>query len=318
MTRDSPRLTVGLPLYNAERYVESAVESILGQTYHDFELLIADNASTDRTQTICRELCRRDRRVRYVRHTENIGVAPNHNFTVEAANGKLFRWAADDDLIEPTALEKCVALLDESGLDTVLAFPRTEIIGENGEHVGRWAEQGAVNQDTPDERLRALLEHPRGHLRAGFLPPSYGVIRTSALRSTGLLRYYYSSDQVLIVELVLRGKFAEVPEFLYLRRQHPGQSGGWSTNTELQRNIWTYPGFRGYPMTRTRVMKGYVDAVLDAPLTSGERRRCLAAVGAALFRNGTARDIFGEVRRAAQASIVSVLSRTPLRWLPAR
>jgi glycosyltransferase involved in cell wall biosynthesis len=313
MTRKEHRLTIGLPVYNAERYLESAAQSILAQSYENFDLLIADNASTDRTQTICRELSRRDSRVRYVRHAENIGVVPNHNFTAEAARGELFRWAADDDLIEPTALEKCVALLDEEGPGTVLTFPQTEVIGEHGEHVMYWSEQGSVTNDAPDERLRALLEHPRGHLRSGFLSPFYGVMRASVLHNTSLLRYFYPADVVLIVELVLRGKFAEVPEPLYLRRQHAGQSGGWSAHTELERNVWAYPGFRGYPMTRTRIMKGHIEAVLDAPLTSAERRRCLAAVGAALIRGGTTRIILGEIVRATQARIDSGLGRIRLR-----
>jgi glycosyltransferase involved in cell wall biosynthesis len=308
--RRLPRLTIGLPVYNGDRYLEGAAHSIFGQTYDDFELLIADNPSIDRTEAICRDLCRRDSRVRYVRHAENIGTAANHNFTVHAARGRLFRWAADDDLIEPTAISKCVALLDESGADTVLAFPRTEVIDEDGDHVMYWAEQGAVDQDTPDERLRALVENPKGHLHCGFLPPFYGVIRTFALRSTRLLRHFHAADVVLIVELALRGKFAEVPETLYLRRQHPGQSGGWSTATDLERSVWQYPAFRGHPMPRTRVMKGYVEAVFQAPLTSSERRRCLATVGAAMLRDRTARIIFGEVRRAARAGIEARLGRT--------
>ena len=213
MTPNEHRLTIGLPVYNAERYLESAAESILAQTYENFDLLIADNASTDRTQTICRELSRRDSRVRYVRHAENIGVVPNHNFTAEAARGEFFRWAANtDDLIEPTALEKCVALLDEEGSGTVLAFPQTEVIGEHGEHVMYWSEQGSVTNDAPDEQLRALLEHPRGHLRLRLCALLRCDALLSVLHNTRLLRYFYPADVVLIVELVLRGKSAEVPE----------------------------------------------------------------------------------------------------------
>jgi len=315
MRSEPPRLTIGLPVYNGDRYLEGSVASILESTFEDFELLIVDNASSDRTETICHELSRSDSRVRHVRHNENIGVAPNHNFAVQAARGELFRWAADDDLIRPTGLERCVALLDEVGPDAVVAFPQTEIIDERGHHLRYWAEQGAVSEATPDGRLRALLEHPSGHLHGGFLPPFYGVVRTSALRSTRLLRYFFPADLVLVVELALRGKLVEVPEPLYLRRQHAAQSGGWSTSTDLERSLWTYPGFRGHPMPRFRVVKGYVEAIRDAPLTRHERRRCLAAVTASVFRDGTARTILGEFREAIAVSVVSTVGRvkTPTR-----
>jgi glycosyltransferase involved in cell wall biosynthesis len=309
MNSGKRRLSIGLPVYNGERYLELAAESLLSQSYEDFELVIADNASTDRTVQICRELARMDSRVRYLRHRENIGVAPNHNFTVDAARGELFRWAADDDLIERTGIEKCVELLDDAGPDTVLAFPQTEVIGEHGEHLSYWSVQGAVCQDRPHQRLRALLETPGGHLSCGFLPPAYGVVRTAVLRSTPLYRYFYASDVILVVELALRGKLAEVPEPLFMRRQHAAQSGGWSTSTGFERDAFTYPGFRGYPMPRTRVNVGFFDAVLDAPLTRNERRRCLAAVTAALFRDQTVRNMLGEMRRAAQWKLQSRLGR---------
>ena len=309
-----PRLTIGLPVYNGERYLEGSLQSILGQTYEDFELLIVDNASSDGTQRISREHGRADKRVRYIRHNQNIGVARNHNFAVEAAKGELFRWAADDDLLESTGLERCVDLIDNDGPDTVLAFPQTEVIDEDGHHVRYWAEQGAVDDDTPDARLRALLEHRAGHLHGGFLPPFYGVVRTSVLRSTRLLRYFFPPDVVLVVELALRGKLAEVPEPLYRRRQHAAQSGGWSTSSDLQRTLWTYPGFRGCPMPQSRVLLGYIGAVLEAPLTRGERGRCLAPVAAYVFRDGRARAILGELREAITTSAIARLDRARRGW----
>ena len=162
MGRASPRLTVGLPVFDAERYLEGAARSILDQTYADFELLIADNASTDGTEELCRELCRGDDRVRYIRHSENIGAGPNHNFVVEQATGELFRWAGDDDLVQPTAFRRCIDLLDDKGPDAVLAFSQTEIIDEHGEHVRYWAEQGAADQGTPVRAASRPTRTPGG------------------------------------------------------------------------------------------------------------------------------------------------------------
>jgi glycosyltransferase involved in cell wall biosynthesis len=299
-----PRLSVGLPVFNGERYLEACVRSILDQTYADFELVIADNASSDATEDICRALSRVDGRVRYLRHGENIGAGPNHNFVLEQATGELFRWAAADDLISPTAFARCVERLDDAGTSAVLAFSQTEIIDEHGEHVGYWAGQGSVDQQTPDERLRALIGQPSGHLYSGGpMSPFYGIVRTAALRSTRLHQSFYGSDRVLLVELVLRGKLVEVPEALYERRQHSAQSGGsWSrSGTALQRDKWVDPSFRGIAMPQSRLVAGYIKAVLGARMTSAERRRCLRTIAAVSLRNGTLRDALGEVRRAPAA-----------------
>jgi glycosyltransferase involved in cell wall biosynthesis len=93
-----PRLTVGLPVYNGEKYLAESLEALLGQSYEDFELIISDNASTDGTADICRRYGEQDSRIRYVRQSRNIGCAPNHNFVVKEARGELFKWASDDDL----------------------------------------------------------------------------------------------------------------------------------------------------------------------------------------------------------------------------
>jgi len=308
-----PRLTVGLPVFDGERYLEASLRSILDQTYSDFELVIADNASSDATEDICRALSHVDARVRYVRHSENIGAGPNHNFVFGQACGELFRWAAADDLVRPTAFARCVDLLDDVGPSAMLAFSQTEVIDEHSEHLRYWAAQGSVDQHTPDGRLGALIGQPSGHLYSGGpMSPFYGVVRTAALRSTRLHQSFYGSDSVLLVELALRGKLVEVPEALYVQRQHSAQSGGsWSsTKTALERDRWVDPGFRGIAMPQSRLLAGYFKAVLDAPLTSAERRRCLWAVAAVSRRNGTLRDAFGEIRRAPAAAAARLRPRS--------
>ena len=93
-----PRLTIGLPVYNGANYLAHSLDALLGQSFEDFELIISDNASTDDTPDICRRYEKQDSRVRYIRQPQNIGLAPNHNFTVELARGELFKWASHDDL----------------------------------------------------------------------------------------------------------------------------------------------------------------------------------------------------------------------------
>ena len=311
MITRKPRLTVGLPVYNAERYLAETVESLLSQTYRDFELLIADNASSDRTEDICRGLCRADPRVRYIRHVKNLGAALNHNFVVHEARGELFRWAAHDDLVRPSAFETCVAALDETGSDTVLAFSQTEIVDEYGAHVRYLRGQGSIDAEQPSKRLRALLKHPAGDPRGGFVTPFYGVARIDPLRATRLHQLYFGADRVLIIELALRGKLVEIGEPLFALRQHPEQSGGWSTSTARQLDEWNYPGFRGFPMPQSRLIAGYFGAVLQAPLESDERFRCLAVLSRCLLRDRTMRVMLGEMRLAAKAALSGALQRSP-------
>ena len=207
-----PRVSIGLAVYNGERYLAQAIESILAQTYRDFELVIFDNASTDHTGAICREFAARDPRIRYTRNPLNVGGANNHNLTVQSARGEFFRWAAHDDVLAPTLLEKCVAALDENP-DVALVFPKVIGIDENG------AEQGitGVGEGTerlPSGRLRSLAS--RRHKCEAI----YGLVRTEVLRRTGLLLNYTDSDRVLLCELALRGRFLQLPEALFYKRFH--------------------------------------------------------------------------------------------------
>ena len=101
-----------MPVFNGERYIKSAIDSILGQTYEDFELVISDNASTDNTQNICLDYKAQDSRIRYQRSKENVGAPPNYNRVFLLSKGQYFKWAAHDDVMAPTYLEKCMNVLE--------------------------------------------------------------------------------------------------------------------------------------------------------------------------------------------------------------
>ena len=104
-----PLVSIGLPVWNGEKYLACAITSILEQSFEDFELLIADNASTDRTAEIAREFCAKDPRVRYVRHASNIGAAGNFNYVFHETTGRYFKWAAYDDMLAPDFQNLAVA-----------------------------------------------------------------------------------------------------------------------------------------------------------------------------------------------------------------
>lgn len=93
-----PAVSIGVPVYNGEGSLRQALDSLLAQTFSDFELIISDNASTDGTEVICREYAGRDARVRYLRQVSNIGPAANFKFLLDRAQGEYFMWAACDDI----------------------------------------------------------------------------------------------------------------------------------------------------------------------------------------------------------------------------
>src|SRR5271169_3585983 len=108
----APRVTIGVPVYNGEKYLPQCLDSLLGQTYHDMEILICDNASMDRTEQICRDYSARDSRIRYVRNPINIGLGGNFRRVLELARGEFFKAAAADDWCGPEFIAQCVAALD--------------------------------------------------------------------------------------------------------------------------------------------------------------------------------------------------------------
>src|SRR5215831_2826377 len=125
----TPLLSVGLFVYNGERFLEEALRSILDQTFTDFELIISDNASTDRTGEIAEAYSKRDDRIRYHRSEKNMGAGWNARRVYELATRKYFKWAAVDDLVEPDFLRRCVEVLErDSG--SVLAHTRTKEVDE--------------------------------------------------------------------------------------------------------------------------------------------------------------------------------------------
>ena len=100
-----PQVSIGMPVYNGEPFISEALDSLLDQTFTDFELIISDNASTDSTEAICRQYAAKDSRIRYVRQAENLGAPANFQFVLDQAVGKYFMWAAADDLQTPNYIE---------------------------------------------------------------------------------------------------------------------------------------------------------------------------------------------------------------------
>src|SRR5499427_3728332 len=152
----APRLSIGLPVYNGENYLDQSIEALLGQSYEDFELIISDNASTDGTADICRRYERQDSRIRYVRQPRNIGLSPNHNFLIGQAKGELFKEASHDDLYGRDLLKRCVEALDEHP-HVVLAHSWTAAIDGTGMVTQALEYPLATASPRAPERFRSIL-----------------------------------------------------------------------------------------------------------------------------------------------------------------
>lgn len=211
-------VSVGLPVYNGENYLEQAIDSILNQSFRDLELIICDNASTDRTEEICRAAAARDTRVRYTRHPVNLGAAPNFNSCLDYATGKYFKWAAHDDICRTDYLEKCIAVL-EADQDIAACHSLIQCIDHKGDFVSEYVlEDGEFSSPDPIVRYYNAIRE-RHHCICVF-----GVIRRDVLAKTTAIASYVGSDRNLIAQIVLQGPLVQVPEVLFLSREHPERS----------------------------------------------------------------------------------------------
>jgi glycosyltransferase involved in cell wall biosynthesis len=182
--------------YNGENYLRKAVESILNQTFTDFELIIRDNASTDDTETICRTFAAQDSRILYIRDNQNRGAAHNYNQVFLQASGKYFRWAAHDDILAESNIERCFNYL-EAHPSVVLCYPKTLIIDKHGNITSFYDDDMNLLDDDPVTRLKKFWLRHAAECNAVF-----GLIRSDALRRTRLIGAYNSSDYITLANLV--------------------------------------------------------------------------------------------------------------------
>ena len=266
----APRLSVGLPVYNGANYLAESLEALLGQSYGDFELIISDNASTDSTPDICQHYAQQDSRIRYFRQPRNIGLAPNHNFAVEQARAELFKWASNDDLYARDLLERCVDALDGNP-DVVLAHSWTAMIDGSGAVTKATEYPLATASPRAPERFRSLLFDDGGD-------DDGGVIRTKVLRQTAMKDSYHHADRTIIAELSLYGRFYQVPDWLYFRRDHPERAEracptmrSRCANMDPRRaDRLRHPAVRLYG----EYIWGYMSMIRRAPLSPADRREC--------------------------------------------
>jgi glycosyltransferase involved in cell wall biosynthesis len=209
----SPRIVIGMPLYNEKKYGPAAIESLLAQTYGDFTLAIVDD-STDGTSDIIADFARRDRRVVHHRLEKRVGAIEAFRLThFVAGESDYFSWAGGHDLWHPQWLEKLLPAI-HGHPKVVIAYGKTGAISATGEHLPDPSPEFDTVGMTPWQRATAMGLRIRG---AGTM--LMGLFRTPALRQAGVFRRFLVMDALLIQEMALLGEFRQVPEVLYYRRQ---------------------------------------------------------------------------------------------------
>lgn len=278
------RVGIGLPVFNGANYLRETLESIQAQTFTDFEVLISDNDSTDDTRRIAEEFVAGDERFRLQVHPENLGAHRNYNSVVPHLRNEYFKWAAHDDLIAPTFLERCVEKLDAEP-KAVLAFTATHRVDEEGAVIDTLRSTSSYDSDSPSSRLRAYVGD---RLKA---PPLFGLQRRSALAKTALLRNYHASDFTFLQELAMLGRFTYSDEPLFSFRQHAAQhSAGTPTETASFFN----PGQQAPMMSTWRAFGGLLDSIRRVPMSPVEKLKCGVFAGYWAFRHGD--ELFGDAR----------------------
>ncbi len=312
MDAPKPRVNIGVPVYNAEQFIEESLDALLAQTFTDFELIICDNASTDRTQEICLAYAAKDRRVRYHRNLENIGAAGNFNKVFKLSDSEYFKWASYDDICAPTFLERCVEVLDREP-SVVLCHPKANNIDETGKPIKIY-ESGDLNLRfaKPYERLSKFFEINGWHHPNQW----YGLIRTSALKVTPLHGNYDTSDRVFLAGLVLLGEFYELPECLFSRRVHKKNPTNLSQEDLA---AWFDPKNLGkitFPMWR-RYFE-YCKTILKAPIPWDEKVRCYGEILRLALLSAKSRERLGSLVEDVTKASRNLLGRFYLRMKESR
>ncbi len=151
----APKVSIGMPVYNGAAYVCEALDSLLAQTYRDFELIISDNASTDGTRSICEGYASRDPRIRYVRQPENIGAVGNFRYVLSEARGEYFMWAAHDDFWFPEFVDACLSKIRDSD-DAAFVVTKYYILSRFSFLLSRYFPPDLSFVTSEDPRFRVL------------------------------------------------------------------------------------------------------------------------------------------------------------------
>lgn len=266
----TPRVSIGMPAYNAEATIAESLDALLSQTWSDFELIVSDNASADRTWQIVQEYARRDPRIVPMRQDRNIGANGNYTAVFRAARGRYFKWASSNDWCAPTFLERCVRHLDAHP-DAVLVAPRTRLFEENVDTFRDYADDTPYDGADPVERFLNVGESLKLNNVLN------GVARSEALAKTRLIDHFPGADNVLVGHLALLGKLVLLDEPLFYRRMDRATATHLMSREAVHRHHYPAATLRSL-FPAWRFVAGLAHAVFASRLGAADKRRALRFV----------------------------------------
>jgi glycosyltransferase involved in cell wall biosynthesis len=313
----SPRLSIGLPVYDGALYLADALDGFLAQTFQDFELVVCDNASTDRTAEICRSYAERDPRIRYYRNERNVGAIANFNRVFELSQTPLFKWAAHDDLYHPRYVETCIRILDDNP-DVILAHCKTAFVDDRGETfpvdpaTGRYVDPRTGVAQTPDsptigDSRVAAVRFWQVLARARWGTHMFGIMRREMLQRTHLIPNFTSGDRAMLAELALLGRFRCANEVLFSKRFHEGAS--WALN-EKELIGWLSTDDQAYSR-RARQLRTFFATPRGKPVGVITKAACVGLVAVHCVRTAVEVVARKDERRAAEGLVWRNKSQIP-------
>ncbi|HEY2434201.1 MAG TPA: glycosyltransferase family 2 protein [Vicinamibacterales bacterium] len=263
---DGARVSIGLPVYNGERFLDRALTCLRSQTFREFELVISDNGSTDETAAICARHAAEDGRIRYLREETNRGASWNFNNVVRGSTADYFMWAAHDDLWHETYVARCVELLDARP-DIVHCYAGGVSIDEHDRPLRNLRFGPDLTCDSQSERLRRYFSNPTA------FHSLFGLIRRSALGFTDLMPNCFAGDVIFLAQLSLVGRATYVDDRLFYNRDFDGRATRVLTESEAA--AWYDPANAARtPSSRFTQLRLVGRAIRRVPMSMAERVRC--------------------------------------------
>jgi glycosyltransferase involved in cell wall biosynthesis len=224
-------LTIGIPVYNAEKTISKSIDSLLNQSFHNFILIISDNASTDLTEKICMDYTKIDPRIKYIRQENNLGLLKNWNFIVQNANTKYFMWAAADDFWKPDFIKKNIQILENDegvvGSISKVGFTNQSNSDNLNHETGKSYNLVLNISGTYENRIKKSLQLNQA-------TSVYAIFRTKKLQKSLVFREYGAYDLQIILNILEFGRLNVIDELLMIRL--PGGTSSKSYIRTLLKN----------------------------------------------------------------------------------
>lgn len=215
-----PTVSVLIPTYNYARYLPEAIDSVLAQDFDDFELIIADDASSDNTVEVCEAYARLDSRIRFFRHEENLGMVENWNWCLRQAKGTYIKYLlADDKFLKPYALRRLVEAIEQHVGISLVTSARA-LIDENSKITGVWNPLGLRSRNFSGKKLirKSLI---RGVNLVG--EPTAVLFRRESTERGFDVKYRQLVDLEMWFHLLQHGDLAYIRDPLCCFRRHVNQ-----------------------------------------------------------------------------------------------